>query len=282
MSTVSVYEALFWRGDSPLDTSGEVDFEALANGLALTDHRVEPRGRFDPRQRLAPDDPNAPRQRFAPGNRLAVRKHYTRAQHAVVVSEAVDSVAVLETGARRVLAMHVCLAAVRDERLEPGNETSGRTKVKWQVMDLEAFAEAMAHTNQWEGGEGPVPGAAAVDGQLVRLGGLGGDDRRTLALHALLSETVPAGLGTAVTEAVLARAGLDPRVPSFWVWILRLIRRMADAAVRRDLPGAGPVGESSFPALKRRIRWMDPAVAARLWLARYEALRAPDREGERS
>jgi len=66
------------------------------------------------------------------------------------------------------------------------------------------------------------------------------------------------------------------------VWILRLIRRMADAAVRRDLPGAGPVGESSFPALKRRIGPMDPATAARLWLARYEALRAPERKGERT
>ena len=282
MSTVSVYEALFWHGDSPLDTSGEVDFEALANGLALTDHRVERHGRFDARLRLAPGDPNAPRERLAPGNRLAVRKHYTRAQHAVVVSEAVDSVAGLETRARRVLATHLCLAAARDEGLAPGNETSGQTKVKWQLMDLEAFAEAMAHTNWWEGGEVPVPGAAAVDGLLVRFGGLGGEDRRTLALHALLSETVPAGLGTAVAEAVLARAGLDSRVPSAWVWILRLIRRMADAAVRRDLPGAGPVGESSFPALKRRIGPMDSAAAARLWLARYEALRAPDREGERT
>ena len=57
---------------------------------------------------------------------------------------------------------------------------------------------------------------------------------------------------------------------------------MADAAARRDLPGAGPVGESSFPALKRRIGPMDSGAAARLWLARYEALRAPDREGERT
>ena len=276
MSTVSVYEALFWHGDSPLDTSGEVDFEALANGLALTDHRVERHGRFDARQQLAPGDPNAPRERFA------VRKHCTRAQYAVVVSEAVDTVAGLETGARRVLATHVCLAAARDGVLEPGNETSGQTKTRWNTMDLAAFADGMARTNWWEGGEGPVPGAAAVDGLLVRLGGLSGDDRRTLALHALLSETVPAGLGTAVAEAVLARAGLDPLVPSAWVWILRLIRRMADAAVRRDLPGAGPVGESSFPALKRRIGPMDPAAAARLWLARYEALRASERKGERT
>ena len=282
MSTVPVYEGLFWLGNSPLDTSGDVDFEALANGLALTDHRIEPHDRFNPSQRLATGDRSAPRQRLAPGNRVAARKRYTRAQHAVIVSEAVDSVAGLETGARRVLATHVCLAAVREERLEPGNKTSGRKKIKWQIMDLEAFAEAMAHTNSWEGGEGPVPGAAAVDGLLVRLGGLSGDDRRTLALHALLSETVPAGLGTAVTEAVLARAGLDPRVPSAWVRILRLIRRMADAAVRRDVSGAGPVGETSFPALDRRIGPMDPAAAARLWLARYEALRAPEKSGERT
>ena len=270
MSTVRVYEALFWRGDTPLDSAGEVDFESLAHGLALTEHRIEARGRFSPHEAVSS------------GGRFAARKRYTRAQHAVVVSEAVDSVAGLETEARRVLATHVCLSAVREERLEPGNKTSGRKKIKWQIMDLEAFAEAMAHTNRWEGGEGPVPGAAAVDGLLVRLGGLSGDDRRTLALHALLSETVPAGLGTAVTEAVLARAGLDPEVPGAWVQILRLLRRMADAAVRRDLPGAGPVGESSFPALQKRIGPMDAAAAARLWLARYKALRAPEKNGERT
>ena len=279
MSTVSVYEALFWHGESPLGTSGEVDFEALANGLALTDHRVEPRGRFDARHRLAPGDPSAPRQRLAPRQRFAVRKHYTRAQHAVVVSEAVDTIAGLETGARRVLATHVCLAAARDERLEPGNETSGRTGVKWQIMDLEAFADGMAHTNRWEGSEGPVPGAAAVDGLLVRLGGLGKDDRRTLALHALLSETVPAGLGTAVTEAVLARAGLDPRVPSFWVWILRLIRRMADAAVRRDVSRTG-AERPAFPALKEKIEPLEPDAAARCWLERYRTSGDRDK-GER-
>ena len=278
MSTVSVYEALFWHGDSPLGTSGEVDFEALANGLALTEHRIEARGRFSPHEAISSGDRFAPRQRLAPGNRFAERKRYTRAQHAVVVSEAVDTIAVLKTGARRVLATHVCLAAAREERVDAGNETGGRTKLTWRTMDLAAMADLLAHTNWWVRGEGP----ADVDELLVRLGGLSEDDRRKLALHALLSETVPAGLGTAVAEAVLERAGLDSRVPSAWVWILRLIRRMADAAVRRDLPGAGPVGESSFPALKRRIGPMDPAAAARLWLARYEALRAPDREGERS
>ena len=275
MTGVPVHEALFWRGDAPVDTSGEVDFGSLAQGLALTEHRVEPRGRFDPLRQRAPDDPSDPRRRFE-------RKRYTRAQHAVVVSEAVDSVAGLEVESRRVLATHVCLAAVRDEHLAPGSKAGGRTKIKWRTVDVGLLAEAMAHTHPWRGSEEPVVGAAAVDGLLESLGELGGDDRRKLALHALLSETVPAGLGTAVAEAALARAGLESRVPAGWVRILRLVRRMADAAVRRDIPGAGPPGRGSFPALERTIGPMDPAAAARLWLARYEALRAPERNGERT
>ena len=275
MTGVPVHEALFWRGDSPVETSGEVDFGSLARGLALAEHRVEPRGRFDPLRQLESDDPSDPRRRFE-------RKRYTRAQHAVVVSEGVDGVAGLKVEPRRVLATHVCLAAVRDERLAPGSKTEGRTKIRWRTADLELQAEAMSHTHTWRGGEGPVPGAAAVDGLLESLGKLAEDDRRQLALHALLSETVPAGLGTAVAEAALDRAGLESRVPAAWVRILRLIRRMADAAVRRDIPGAGPPGRGSFPALVRTIGPMDPAAAARLWLARYEALRAPERNGERS
>lgn len=274
MTGVPVHEALFWRGDAPVDTSGEVDFGSLAQGLALTEHRVEARGRFDPLRQRASDDPSDPRRRFE-------RKRYSRAQHAVVVSEAVDSVAGLQVESRRVLATHVCLAAVRDERLAPGSKTGGRKKMAWRTMDLEPLAEAMAHTHRWRADEEPVPGAAAVDALLEQLGGMGEDERRKLALHALLSETVPAGLGTAVAEAALSRAGLESRVPTSWVRILRLIRRMADAAVRRDIPGAGPPGRGSFPALERTIAPMDPAAAARLWLARYEALRAPKRKGER-
>ena len=271
MTGVPVHEALFWRGDAPVDTSGEVDVGSLARGLALTEHRVEPRGRFDPLRQRAPDDPSDPRRRFE-------RKRYTRAQHAVVVSEAVDSVAGLQVESRRVLATHVCLAAVRDERLAPGSKTGGRTRIKWRTMDLELQAETMAQAHGWSGSGEPVQGAAAVDGLLESLGRLGDDDRRKLALHALLSETVPAGLGTAVAEAALERAGLESRVPAAWVRILRLIRRMADATVRRDIPGAGPPGRGSFPALERTIGPMDTAAAARLWLARYEALRAPNRK----
>ena len=272
MSTVPVHEALFWRGDAPVGTSGEVDFGSLAQGLALTEHRVETRGRFEPRRQLESDDPSDPRHGFAG------RKRYTRAQHAVVVSEGVDGVAGLEVEPRRVLATHVCLATVRDERLAPGSKTGGRKKMVWRTMDLEPVAEAMAHNNRWRGDEEPVAGAAAVNRLLESLGKLGGDDRRKLALHALLAETVPAGLGTVVAEAALSRAGLESRVPADWVRILRLIRRMADAAVRRDIPGAGPPGRGSFPALERTIGPMDPAAAARLWLARYEALRAPNRK----
>ena len=268
MTGVPVHEALFWRSDAPVNTSGEVDFGSIAQGLALTEHRIEPRGRCDPRRQLSADDPSDPRRRF-------VRNRYTRAQHAVVVSEAVDSLAGLQVESRRVLATHVCLAAVQDEQLGPGSDTGGRKKIGWRTMELEALAEAMAHNDWWKGSAEPVPGAAAVDGLLAQLGGLGEGERKKLALHALLSETVPAGLGTAVAEAALERAGLQSRVPAVWVRILRLIRRMADAAVRRDVPGTGPVGKDSFPALERPIGPMDPAAAARLWLARYEALTAP-------
>ena len=278
MSTVPVHEALFWRGDSPMDMCGEVDFESLAYGLALTEHRIEARGRFDPHQRPASDDRSAPRQqpaprqRPAPGNRIAARKRYTRAQHALIVSEAVDTLAGLEVTARRVLATHACLAAVREERLNPEDGTRGRTKYTWRTMDIEALAEALAHTSRWGRGEGPAPCAVAVDGLLEGLAGLSDEDLATLALHALLSETVPAGLGTAVAEAALGGAGLGLRVPAAWAGILRLIRRMADAAVRRDVPGAGPGGLSSFPALERRIVPLDPATAGRLWLERYRTL----------
>lgn len=270
MSKVPVHEALFWRGDSPMDTSGEVDFELLAHGLARTEHRIEPRGRFVV-GRGSEHDP-----------RFAARRRYTRAQHAVVVSEAVDSIAGLGDEARRVLATHASLAAVREKRLDPADPAGARQKLKWRAMDLGALAEGLAQTSLWERGEGPVPGAAAIDGLLAELGGMSGADRRKLALHALLAETVPAGLGTAVAEAALGRAGLDPRVPAAWVRILRLVRRMADAAVRRDVPGAGPGDTSPFPALQRRIRPLDPAAAARRWLARYEALRTPEEDGERS
>ena len=251
MSTVAIHEALFWPGDSPLNGSGEVDFEALARGLS--------------------------KAAYGAGGR---RASYTRAQHAVILSEAVDTLAELDLAARSVLAVHAWLAHTREKGLNAGDKTSGRNKIAWRTMDLEALAEALAYTCRWErgpcGSGGPMPGATAIDRLLERLAGFGEEDRRKLSLHALLSETVPAGLGTAVTEAALGSAGLKPSVPAAWVEIIRLVRRMADATVRRDVPVAGTVDRTSFPALKRRIDLLGPAAAGRLWLARYESLRASE------
>ena len=247
MSTVPVYEALFWRGDSPLGAAGEVDVEALAHGLAQANW-------------------------WGTGPRF-----YSRAQHAVIVSEAVDTLAGLDLPARSVLATHAWLALTREKRLNGGSRTSGRTRTAWRTMDTEALADALAHTWRWEQspglGGGPAPGAAALDDLLARLARWNGEDRRCLSLYALLSETVLTGLGTAVAEAALGTAGLQPSVPAAWVQVLRLIRRMAEAAVRRDLQVGGPGEAASFPALERPIRLLDPAPAGRLWLARYGVLR---------
>ena len=88
MTAVPMLQALSWGEESPLRPSGEVDVEALAHGLARSDY---------------------------PGGRR--RQPYTRAQHAVVVSEAVETLAGLRLPERRVLAMHAWLAEVRDAEL---------------------------------------------------------------------------------------------------------------------------------------------------------------------
>ena len=251
MSVVPIYEALFWPGDSPLNGSGEVDFEALAGGLSKSS--------------------------YGAGGRRAT---YTRAQHGAILSEAVDALAALDIAARSVLAVHAWLAYAREDVLNDGDRTSGRNKTAWRTMDIEALAEALAHTCRWERGPcgrvGPMPGASAIDRLLERLAGFDEGDRRKLSLYALFSEIVPAGLGTAVSEAALGMVELAPSVPAAWVEVVRLVRRMADAAVRRDVPVAGTVDTTSFPALERRIDLLGPAAAARLWLARYESLRATE------
>ena len=87
-----------------------------------------------------------------------------------------------------------------------------------------------------------------------------------------LAETVFGGLGTAVAEAALEAAGLAREVPEIWVRILRFVRRMAEAAVRRDLPGMGWDEQSPLPAIGRKIEPLEPGEAVQRWLARYRAL----------
>lgn len=249
MRAVPVLQALSWGGESPLLPSGEVDIEALARGLARSEY---------------------------PGGRR--RRPYTRAQHAVIVSEAVETLAALKLPERRVLAMHAWLAGVRNSELrDKDREGEGKKRLALRTMDLEALADVLAGTSRWQDGVAPV--AAAFDESLKSLGGLSPDNRRRLSLYALLAETVLAGLGSAVAEAALEAAGLAREAPASWVQVLRFVRRMADAAVRRDLQGPALGEESAFPAIKKRIEPLQPGEAAKRWLARYRALTGTTKEG---
>ena len=250
-TAVPILQALSWGVESPLGPSGEVDIEALAQGLARSNY---------------------------PGGRR--RQPYTRAQHALVVSEAVEMLAGLRLPERRVLAMHAWLAEVRDAELrnkkragEPGKRLALRT------IDLEALADVLARTSRWD--DSVAPAAAAFDECLRSLGGLDAENRRRLSLYALLAETVLAGLGTAVAEAALRAAGLEPRAPESWVEVLRFVRRMAAAAVRRDLQGPAFGEQSAFPAVKKRIEPLEPSQATRRWLARYRTLTGATEERRR-
>ena len=248
MRAVPVLQALSWGGESPLLPSGEVDIKALAHGLAGSDY---------------------------PGGRR--RQPYTRAQHALVVSEAVGALASLRLPERRVLAMHVWLADVRDAELrEKKRAGEGRKRLALRTIDLEALADVLAHTSRWD--DSVAPAAAAFDESLRSLGALDAENRSRLALYGLLAETVLAGLGTAVAEAALKDAGLAREVPEWWVEALRFVRRMADAAVRRDLQGPALGEETAFPGIKKRIEPLEPGEAAKRWLARYRALTATTEE----
>ena len=114
----------------------------------------------------------------------------------------------------------------------------------------------------------------AIDGSLQSLGDLDAENRRRLSLYALLTETVLAGLGTPVAEAALKAAGLTREAPASWVHMLRLVRRVADAAVSRDLPGRAREELSRFPAIGNKIVALGPGQAAQRWLARYRSLTA--------
>ena len=251
---VPVLQALSWGAESPLLPSGEVDVEALARGLARVEHH---------------------------GGRR--RKPYTRAQHAVVVSEAIDTLAGLSLPERRVLAMHAWLTEIRRSELRdkerPGD---GKKRVALRTMDIEGLADVFARTSRWDAGPSRggdmAPGVVAFDGSLKLLSDLKAHDRRRLSLYGLMAETVLAGLGTVVAEAVLKCAGLARVAPQPWVEALRFVRRMADAAVRRDLAGSGE--EAAFLAVKQRIEPLRPEQAAQRWLARYRVLTAT--QGERT
>ena len=120
---------------------------------------------------------------------------YTHAQHALVVSEAVDTLARLRLTERRVLAVHAWLAQIRNSELKDRQRAgSGKKNLALRTMDIEALADVLARTNRWNDPQsrsgGVAPGAVAFDECLKSLGGLDAHERRRLSLYALLAETV--------------------------------------------------------------------------------------------
>ena len=168
-------------------------------------------------------------------------------------------------------------------------------------IDIEAVAFVLANTCRWGGRTRrfySVAQHSAVASEAVEaLDGLAPEDRRRLALRALIADARIAWLGDAdaagpssaraaerarkdggrIEAALIEAAGLDPALTTEQADLLRFVARMTDAAERRDLKDAdfGDGAGAAFPALKRRIRPLDPGRAARLWLERYRTLTIP-------
>ena len=162
-------------------------------------------------------------------------------------------------------------------------------------IDFEALAHVLANTCRrggcMRGYHSIAAHAAIVSEEVEALDGLADEDRRRLALHALVADAPSAWLrgglpdtqragkvAAAIEAAVREAAGLDAAPDEDQGELLRFVARMAAAAERRDLlDGAAPAGAGiAFPPLKRRIRPMPPDKAAQAWLARFRALAGPE------
>ncbi len=170
-------------------------------------------------------------------------------------------------------------------------------------IDFEALAHVLANTCR-RGGccrqyHSVAAHAVIVSEEIEALDGLGDEDRRTLALHALIASAPSAWLrgwlpdsqraveragklATGIETAVREAAGLDAVLEEEHAKLLRFVTRMAAAAERRDIMDDGPAGAGvAFPPLKRRIRSIPPDKAATAWLARFRALAGPEEERQR-
>ena len=169
-------------------------------------------------------------------------------------------------------------------------------------IDFTALAHVLANTCRRGGCTRLYHSVAAhaviVSEEIAALDGLGEEDRRTLALHALIANAPSAWLrarvpdsqraadragklATGIETAVREAAGLDAVLDEEQAELLRFVTRMAAAAERRDIVEDAPAGAGVvFPPLKRRIRSMPPDKAAEAWLARFRAL-AGDRDSPR-
>ena len=162
-------------------------------------------------------------------------------------------------------------------------------------IDFEALAHVLANTCRrggcMRGYHSVAAHAVAVSEEIEALDGLSDEDRRRLALYALLADAPSAWLRGAaagsqraidrtgrlaggIESAVREAAGLDAVLEEEPAELLRFVTRMAAAAESRDLLDANaPAGAGvAFPPLKRRIRSVPPDKAAQAWLARLRAL----------
>ena len=164
-------------------------------------------------------------------------------------------------------------------------------------IDFEALAHALANRCRFAGRtrqyHALAAHAAIVSEEIEALDGLEADDRRRLALHALIVDAPSAWLGedpaaspgaakltAGIAGAVREAAGLDPVLADEGAELLRFVGRMTEAAERRDLDDTDAVPGTAFPPLRRRIRPVGPGRAAKLWLARFRALAEPRAGGE--
>ena len=193
------------------------------------------------------------------------------------------------------------------ERVDRGLDWPGDPEgVTPADIDFEALAHVLANTCRFGGCcahyHSLAGHALVVSEEIEALDGLGEEDRRRLALHALLAPAPAAWLrgepesqrgveranrlAAGIERAVREAAGLDAALDDEGAELLRFVARMTLAAERRDLFGGGSAGAGShaplagvaFPPLKRRIRPVGPGRAAAQWLARFRTLGRPPRE----
>ncbi len=164
-------------------------------------------------------------------------------------------------------------------------------KVNAADIDFEALAHVLANCCRRGGRMRRYHSLAAhaviVSEEVEALGGLSDEDRRTLALHALVAGAASAWfrgewtgpgrtarLSGGIEAAVREAAGLGAVLDEEQAELLRFVSRMAAAAESRDLLGDAAAAGSgvAFPPLKRRIRSIAPERAAQAWLARFRAL----------
>ena len=191
----------------------------------------------------------------------------------------------------------------RNNEERPLNWPDDPETVTAAEIDFVALAHVLANTCR-RGGccrqyHSVAAQAVIVSEEIEALDGLGDEDRRRLALHALVADAPSAWLrgrlpdsqraadrvgrlATGIESAVREAAGLDAVLEEEQAELLRFVTRMAAATERRDLlEGNAPRGAGvAFPPLKRRIRSMPPDKAAEAWLARFRAL-GGDREAPR-